>query len=349
MLNRPEPFFAADARPTAASPSSPSPRSSRSPASGGCAGTDPDRVSRREGTSNWRSSCPGHPSTAASRRSSCRRAGRRTLDFLNGAGTFFALWSEGRHPLHQQVARPLHPSSRLRSAVARLDRLIQVMHEQRADALQLTVGKPAALVTSGAARAITKDPLTDGADPRAGPGDRVGRGGRRAGRRRDRSRSAITRRAARCGWRSRPGRGGVARGGTPGPAATGPSAPARRRPRPGGGPGRDGRACSGSWWSSGASDLHLRSGEPPILRRHGELVREESAPISGRAAGDDARQHHVARRSGEFREGGDTDWAYEIEGLARFRCNAGRDRHGPIGRLPGHPDARCATRRRAWG
>ena len=32
----------------------------------------------------------------------------------------------------------------------------------------------------------------------------------------------------------------------------------------------------------------------------------------------------------EFRESGDTDWAYEIEGLARFRCNAGRDRHGPI-------------------
>jgi len=46
--------------------------------------------------------------------------------------------------------------------VARLDRFIQVLHEQRADALQLAVGQPAALVTSGAARAITRDPLTDG-------------------------------------------------------------------------------------------------------------------------------------------------------------------------------------------
>ncbi len=33
---------------------------------------------------------------------------------------------------------------------------------------------------------------------------------------------------------------------------------------------------------------------------------------------------------GEFREGGDTDWAYEITGVARFRCNAGRDRFGPM-------------------
>ena len=46
--------------------------------------------------------------------------------------------------------------------MARLDRFIQVMHEQRADALQLAVGQPAALVTSGAARAITRDALNDG-------------------------------------------------------------------------------------------------------------------------------------------------------------------------------------------
>jgi len=36
------------------------------------------------------------------------------------------------------------------------------MHEQRADALQLAVGHPAALVTSGGTRAITRDPLSDG-------------------------------------------------------------------------------------------------------------------------------------------------------------------------------------------
>jgi twitching motility protein PilT len=36
------------------------------------------------------------------------------------------------------------------------------------------------------------------------------------------------------------------------------------------------------------------------------------------------------REIAEYREGNDTDWAYEIEGIARFRCNAGRDRHGPM-------------------
>jgi twitching motility protein PilT len=39
----------------------------------------------------------------------------------------------------------------------------------------------------------------------------------------------------------------------------------------------------------------------------------------------------AGKELGEFRETGDTDWAYEIEGVARFRANAGRDRRGPMG------------------
>src|SRR3954469_12440170 len=35
------------------------------------------------------------------------------------------------------------------------------MHEQRADALQLSVGKPVSLMQNGAIRPITRDPLTD--------------------------------------------------------------------------------------------------------------------------------------------------------------------------------------------
>src|SRR3954447_2668429 len=46
-------------------------------------------------------------------------------------------------------------------SVARLDRLIQVMHEQRAEGLQLAVGKPASLVANGGVRPVTKDALTD--------------------------------------------------------------------------------------------------------------------------------------------------------------------------------------------
>ncbi len=79
-----------------------------------------------------------------------------------------------------------------------------------------------------------------------------------------------------------------------------------------------------------ASDLHLRSGEPPLLRRHGELVREKLAPIPAERLEALLVSLMSPREVGEFRESGDTDWAYEIEGLARFRCNAGRDRHGPM-------------------
>jgi twitching motility protein PilT len=79
----------------------------------------------------------------------------------------------------------------------------------------------------------------------------------------------------------------------------------------------------------GGSDLHLRCGEPPILRRHGEMVRLEDEPPL-----DDStllRMLHVImpeRNRHEFAETNDTDFAYEIEGLARFRANAFRERKG---------------------
>jgi len=77
------------------------------------------------------------------------------------------------------------------------------------------------------------------------------------------------------------------------------------------------------------SDLHLRCGEPPILRRHGEMVRLDDEPPL-----DDAtlmRMLHVImpeRNRTEYAETNDTDFAYEIEGLARFRANAFRERKG---------------------
>ena len=79
----------------------------------------------------------------------------------------------------------------------------------------------------------------------------------------------------------------------------------------------------------GASDLHLRVGEPPILRLHGEMQR-----IEGFAVMEDATLslllHSIMpdRNKREFRDSNDTDFAHEIEGVARFRCNALRDRKG---------------------
>jgi len=78
-----------------------------------------------------------------------------------------------------------------------------------------------------------------------------------------------------------------------------------------------------------ASDLHLSTGEPPLLRDSGDMMRLEQEPVLG----DDALRDMLfeiapARNREEFLETGDTDFAYEISGLARFRANFFRDRNG---------------------
>lgn len=79
----------------------------------------------------------------------------------------------------------------------------------------------------------------------------------------------------------------------------------------------------------GASDLHLSTGEPPMLRASGDMVR-----IDGEEAFTDEDLRHMlfdiapTRNKEEFLECGDTDFAYEIEGLARFRANFFKDRKG---------------------
>ena len=83
---------------------------------------------------------------------------------------------------------------------------------------------------------------------------------------------------------------------------------------------------------SGSSDLHLRVGEPPLFRTHGEIKRQ---PGGGAALSVNDLELLVLsimpeRNRGEWKETGDTDFAYEISGVARFRVNAARDRKGPV-------------------
>jgi twitching motility protein PilT len=82
--------------------------------------------------------------------------------------------------------------------------------------------------------------------------------------------------------------------------------------------------------TSSSSDLHLRVGEPPVFRTHGEMQRQGGNPLTA----DDLEQLILSimpeRNRGEWKELGDTDFAYEITGLARFRVNAARDRRGPV-------------------
>jgi twitching motility protein PilT len=81
----------------------------------------------------------------------------------------------------------------------------------------------------------------------------------------------------------------------------------------------------------GASDLHLRVTEPPILRHHGEMVRQEGhQPLTDEQLFNMIRSIMPERNRREFQELNDTDYAYELTGVARFRANAARDRNGPI-------------------
>jgi twitching motility protein PilT len=78
-----------------------------------------------------------------------------------------------------------------------------------------------------------------------------------------------------------------------------------------------------------ASDLHLSSDEPPMLRDSGDMVRLDGEPrLSDEALRELLFEIAPARNREEFLETGDTDFAHEIPGLARFRANYFRDRNG---------------------
>src|SRR6266581_1703212 len=81
---------------------------------------------------------------------------------------------------------------------------------------------------------------------------------------------------------------------------------------------------------SASSDLHLRVGEPPVFRTHGEMKRQNTPPLSSEQLELMLLSVMPDRNRGEWKETGDSDFAYEIRGLARFRVNAARDRKGPM-------------------
>src|SRR6186713_3713752 len=70
-----------------------------------------------------------------------------------------------------------------------------------------------------------------------------------------------------------------------------------------------------------ASDLHLSTGNPPMLRIHGELVRIDMPSL----ANDDLKAlvYEIApeQKIKVFEETGDVDFGYEYPGFARYRAN----------------------------
>ncbi|HEX6316640.1 MAG TPA: type IV pilus twitching motility protein PilT, partial [Gemmatimonadaceae bacterium] len=79
----------------------------------------------------------------------------------------------------------------------------------------------------------------------------------------------------------------------------------------------------------GASDLHLRSGERPLYRIDGDIVPETGLePFSAAFLERMLTAIMPERNRREFQEQNDTDLAYELPDVARFRVNVFRDRHG---------------------
>jgi twitching motility protein PilT len=213
--------------------------------------------------------------------------------------------------------------------VARLDRFIQVLHEHAADGLQLAAGKPATLLVRGALRPIMKEPLTGpqvfGLVQEIAPPAMV---------------SVLTPKAELTfSYASPSGAVEVELR----PDSGGPGATIRRKPgavtaAPIAVPvARDLSEARASLERilralvvAEGSDVHLRTGQPPIQRLSGTLVRLD-APVM--EAGSVEAMLQSAMLDADFAkwaEEGDADWAFEIAGVARFRCNAGRDRFGPM-------------------
>ncbi|HEY2805123.1 MAG TPA: type IV pilus twitching motility protein PilT [Gemmatimonadales bacterium] len=82
--------------------------------------------------------------------------------------------------------------------------------------------------------------------------------------------------------------------------------------------------------SSGSSDLHLRVGEPPIIRKSGEMIRLEGyEPLTADEVMALIQSIMPERNKKEYAADNDSDFAYEILDLARFRANVLRERKGP--------------------
>ena len=78
----------------------------------------------------------------------------------------------------------------------------------------------------------------------------------------------------------------------------------------------------------GASDIHVHSGAPLVVRRHGRLIAIESAIIDPATAESAIREMLTPEQQAALDEHGQIDLAYSVPGLGRFRSNVYRQRRG---------------------
>jgi twitching motility protein PilT len=79
---------------------------------------------------------------------------------------------------------------------------------------------------------------------------------------------------------------------------------------------------------AGASDLHMTMGEKPRLRLDGAMVAMDHPPLTPEKMKAYLWPIAPEKNRVEFEADRDTDFAYEVPGLARFRCNFFMDRTG---------------------
>ena len=79
-----------------------------------------------------------------------------------------------------------------------------------------------------------------------------------------------------------------------------------------------------------ASDLHLSTGMPPLVRKDGEIreLQDGAPPLTAEDVVQLLEPITPAKNREEFERRHDTDFAYEVAGLGRFRANIFMDRKG---------------------
>ena len=78
----------------------------------------------------------------------------------------------------------------------------------------------------------------------------------------------------------------------------------------------------------GGSDLHLLEGQPPKIRRHGEVMPIRDEPLTHDEMVRLLQPICSPPAWKKFLELGDLDFAYEMDEANRFRCNFYKQLHG---------------------
>jgi twitching motility protein PilT len=81
-------------------------------------------------------------------------------------------------------------------------------------------------------------------------------------------------------------------------------------------------------FDTGASDLHIVAGQPPILRVHGELERIKYDSLDDEHLRQMLYEIAPEQKIKTYEETGDVDFGYEIPNVARFRANYFMQKYG---------------------